>query len=374
MHRGYAAMHLLFSFFAFHYIINTMFKKIFEFFPTPRFLKFSYVGLDIGIESLHYIEFTSNGKSLVLGRFGKRAFEKGDSILTNESLKNTLKEIRKSDNVRYAKVSLPEEETYLFTTEVTGDTESEIKEFIEFHLEENVPILGSESLFDYYLLPKLDNKNIAVVSVVSREVVNRYTSLLEECGITPVSFMVESGALSRAVVSKNYTGTHLLVYLSREKTMIAVVEDGFVQFSSTSNFGGGELTSAIQKQFGVDIEEARRIKYSDGLLKSTGDGENFSYVLANAISVLRDEIQRVSLYWLKLPQGSGHPVEKIILCGKDAAIPGFSEYIANSLKLPVEISNVWGNIDHYNNFVPEINFEDSLSYATAIGLVISSRM
>jgi type IV pilus assembly protein PilM len=348
-----------------------MIKKVFEFFPTPRFLKFSYVGLDISREFVHYAELISTGESFKLGRYGRRVFEAGDNMLTNDSLKNTLKEIKKTDKVTYVKVALPEEETYLFTLEVTGDTSHEIKSNIEFHLEENVPIVGSEALFDYYILPKTDKK-IAVVSVVSRDVVNRYSSLLEECGMVAVSFMVESGALSRSIVKKNYVGTHLLVYLSREKTVLGVVEHGFVQFSSTTSFGGAQLTSAIQKQFGVGVEEARKIKYKEGLFKTSGEDESISFGLASTISVLRDEIQRVSAYWLKQTQGGGSPVEKIILCGKDAAIPGFADYLSSSLKLPVEISNVWNNISYYNEVVPEISFEDSLSYATALGLVLST--
>lgn len=348
-----------------------MIKKIFEFFPTPRFLKFSYVGLDIGRESLHYTELVSTGESFKLGRYGRRAFEANENILLNESLKNTLKEIKKTDGITYVKVSLPEEQTYLFTMEVTGDTPQEIRNNIEFHLEENVPIQDADALFDYYILPKKDIK-IAVVSVVPRDVINKYNSILEECGMTAVSFMVESGALSRSIVKKNYVGTHLLVYLSREKTMLGVVEYGFVQFSSTTSFGGAQLTNAIQKQFGVDIEEARKIKYKEGLFKTSGDGESFSSGLASTISVLRDEIMRVSAYWLKQTEGGGSPVEKIILCGKDAAIPGFGDYLSSSLKMPVEISNVWVNIPYYNEVVPEISFEDSLAYATSLGLVLST--
>ena len=71
------------------------FKRFFEFFPTPRFLKFSYVGIHIEPEVFHYVELLSDGNDVRLGRFGKESFEKGDNILTNESLKTALKKIRK---------------------------------------------------------------------------------------------------------------------------------------------------------------------------------------------------------------------------------------------------------------------------------------
>ena len=348
-------------------------KRFFEFFPTPRFLKFSYVGLDIGNERLRYAELLSDGSSFHLGRYGMETFEKNDNLLSNESLKSVLKRLQKEKNIHHAKVSLPEEETYLFTTEVTGQTDKEIRDDIEFHLEENVPIAGAEALFHYYLVPSEDKtKKKAVVSVVSRETINRYSTLLADCGITPVSFMVESSALSRSVVKRNYNNTHLLVYLSRSRTILAVVDRGFVQFSSTTNFGGGAFTSAIQKEFSISAEEARKLKYSKGIMQSGEQGEDISSSVANAISVLRDEIQRVSAYWLKQPQGSMQPIEKIVLCGTDSSMPGLADYLAVSLKTPVEMANVWSNIPHYNNEVPPIPFEDSLSYGTSIGLVLST--
>ncbi len=351
-----------------------MFKKFFEFFPTPRFLKFSYVGLNIGAESLHYAELISTGDSFRLGRYGTESFELGESITSNESLKTVLKKLRKEKSIQYVKVSLPEEETYLFTTEVFGDSEQEIRDMIEFHLEENVPILGQDALFDFYILPHTQDKKIAVVSVVSREVVDRYIHLLSDCGMVAISFLVESGAISRVVVPQGEMGTHMLVCLSREKTILAVVDRGFVQFSSTSSFGGGSLTLALQKQFGLEAEEARNLKYTSGLFKGDSDDEELSFTLTNALSVLRDEIQRVSVYWLKQPQSENKAIEKIILCGKDAAIPGFADYLATTLKIPISVSNIWVNISYYNKVVPQISFDKSLSYATALGLVLSTKM
>ncbi len=347
-------------------------KRFFDFFPTPRFLKFSYVGIHVEPEVLHFAELISNGDSFRLGRYGYETFSKTDNMLTNESLKAALMKIRDEKGVRYVKAALPEEETYLFTTEVTGVTNREIREEIEFHLEENVPIAGSEALFHYFVVPGIEGKKKAVVSVVSREVVNRYTTLFAECGITAVSFLVESSALSRAVVKQGEEETQLLVYVSRDKTILAIVTHEFVQFTSTSSFGGASFTSAIQKQFDITPEEARKIKFAQGLLKSGSAKEDYSFPLANAAAVLRDEIQRVSSYWYKLSGGNMGAVQKIVLCGRDATMPGLADYLSISLKTPVVVSDVWANISYYKDNIPPISFGDSVSYGTTLGLVVST--
>lgn len=348
-------------------------KRFFEFFPTPRFLKFSYVGIHIEPEVLHYVELLSNKSEFTLGKYGREQFQKEDNILNNESLKATLRHIH-DNGISYAKVSLPEEETYLFTTEVSGETEDEIRGEVEFHLEENVPISGSDALFNYFLIPGSGAKKKVVVSVVSREVVNRYTTLLADCGITAVSFLVESSALSRAVISKDDPSTTLIVYLSRDKTVLAIVSRNFVQFTSTTGFGGATFTSAIQKQFDITPEEARKIKYAQGLLKTGEAGEEHSFPLANVVAVLRDEIVRVSAYWQKLSPSSDGMIQKIILCGKDSLMPGLVDYLSVSLRTPVALADVWINIPYYHKNVPPISFDDSITYGTALGLVIGERL
>ena len=344
-------------------------KKFFEFFPTPRFLKFSSVGIDIGSTDLHYAELIGEGVEAHLGRYGKESFEKGENVLSNDSLKAALSRLKDEKRISFVKASVPEEETYLFTMEVAGDTDTEIRNEIEFHLEENVPISGGDALFDYYFAPAASGKKMVVVSVVPREAVDRYTTLFTDCGISPVSFLVESGALSRSVIKKGTTDNDLLVYLSHEKSILAVAIQGFVEFSSTSSFGGEIFNIAIQKELKVNEEEARKIKYSRGFLKADEKGGTLSDSLANGVSVLRDEIQRTIAYWQK---ANTPIIGKVILCGKDASVPGLADYLSVSLKMPVVAGDIWVNTPHYSLVVQPIPFEQSLSYGTALGLVIPS--
>ncbi|MES2060003.1 MAG: pilus assembly protein PilM [Patescibacteria group bacterium] len=343
-------------------------KRFFEFFPTPRFLKFSSVGIDIGVDTLHYAELIGDGKDAKLGRFGKEGFAPNPLILSNDSLKERLGHLKKEKKINFVKASLPEEETYLYTMEVTGDTDTEIRNEIEFHLEENVPLSGPDSLFDYYFAPREAGKKIIVVSVVPKETVDRYTTLFMDSGITPVSFLVESGALSRSLIKKGTSDTDLLLHLSHEKSLLAVSVRGFVEFSSTSSFGGAIFNSAIMKDQGVSEEEARKIKYERGILK-TGSSSELSDSLANAMSVLRDEVQKVIIYWQKRP--AAPTIGRIILCGKDAGMPGFADYLSVSLKMPVVVGDVWTNVEYYKDVVPPIPFISSHSFATPLGLVIS---
>ncbi|HYC34758.1 MAG TPA: pilus assembly protein PilM [Candidatus Paceibacterota bacterium] len=347
-------------------------KSFFKIFPTPRFLKFSYVGFEISGDTVRYAEVVNHdGKGISLGRHGEKKFKSEMDIFTNESLKSVLKEIAKIEKITHIKATLPEESNYLFTIPVQGDDVKAMRNSIEFHLEENVPISGAEALFDFYVLPNQGGEKQAVVSVVSEPIVENYISLFEECGLTPVAFMAESSSLSRSVIKKGDEETSLMVYLSEGKTVFSVVSGGYVQFSSTLGVGGSVMTEALRKYFSVSEEEARAMKKEKGFSKD--EDQDLLSALVSAVSVLRDEVQRVVLYWHSHhDKESKFPVKRIILIGSDAAIPGFAEYLSVSLKLPVEIGNVWENFERYKKEVPPLHHAESLSFGACLGLSLTS--
>ena len=113
-----------------------------------------------------------------------------------------------------------------------------------------------------------------------------------------------------------------------------------------------------------------KLKY--GLTRNTQDQEIFSTLL-NGVSILRDEISKNFIYWHthKDEEGKERPeIQKIILCGGDSNLIGFAEYLAITMKQVVEIADVWTNVVSREKYIPVMPFEDSLSYATAIGLAL----
>ncbi len=64
-------------------------------------------------------------------------------------------------------------------------------------------------------------------------------------------------------------------------------------------------------------------------------------------------------------------VQKIILCGKDANLKGFTNFLSLSLKLPVELGNPWINIlPAPLKEVPDLSFGESLGYTAALGVAL----
>ena len=341
---------------------QSAFYKFQKFFPTPAFLNFSGTALDFSSEGFRYVDFSKDEKGLKLKSFGFEKIE-GKDFSNSPEAESLLKKVS-TKKIKYIRAIVPEESSYLFILPIEGDGSS-VREEVEFHLEENVPLAPNNTVFDYKLFFE-EGKKFAVVTALSSDTVLNYIKFFEGAGIKPISFIPESHALARNLIPKGEKGVILIAHINKNKTVIAVAKDRIIRFSSAIQFGGEMVTEAISKYCKISLEKAEEIKNKEGFSIKTDDHDCF-LALGNAVSVIRDEIERVVIYWHTHDEKNG-AVEKIVLSGSNANMPGLAEYLSESLRIKVEKGNVWSNFPRYQKEVPEIPLEDSLSFAPLLGI------
>ena len=361
-----------------------------KYFPTPRFLEMSHAGVDISSAMVRMVKLSRTAKGLKLNCYAAEKLDSpilpNQSLLSHKNLLDSLKKIQKEHELKFVEVSIPEEKSYLFTIEVVDGTKEEIRTRIEMHIEENVPIALSDAVFDYHRIKKNEKTGMQflAVSVVPSAVIDEYITLFESCGMTPISFLIENQALSRAIIKKGDRENYLIVNVSYKNTVLSVVNDEAVQFTSTISLGSEDFTVAVANKLAIDRDRALTLKYEKGFSREK-DNEAVSTALVETASILVEEIKKVFVYWnsinnFKAPKedvfsiSSTAPVfvgvEKILVAGREAGITGFRDFLAISLKTPVEVANVWTNIMSFENEVPEIPMKESLGYGTAFGLAL----
>ena len=337
---------------------------------TPSF------GLDISDESLKFVELIPAKNGIRMGRYGERKIPVGiiesGKIKDSKRLEQVLLSLKKEEGFRFVRVSLPEEQVYLFRLRLDKAGLINVREGIELSLEEYIPISAQDAIFDYELINE-DSKSLEVqVASIPKNIIENYLAVFRNSQISVQSFELEAQAISRAIVKKGDLETYMIVDFGQTRTGIFIVSRGIVMFTSTLDVGGMMLTNMIQKNFNVNFEEAEKMKKKFGLQRNTENREMFSVIL-NIVSVLRDEIVKHFLYWQthKDEEGKDHPtIKKIILCGGDASLMGLSEYFSISVKNKVEMANVWINIIDTEKYIPEIIFNRSLTFAAALGLAL----
>lgn len=350
-------------------------SKFYQFFPPPRFLQMPAVGLDISDVSMRFAELLETRKGLVIGRFAERAIPRGiiesGEVKKPGELRTILNDLKKEYYLEYVSVSLPEERAYLFDLHLPKMKRSEIRSAIELSLEEYIPLKAAETLFDYEIEQETDNAIQVSVSATPRALVDGYLEAFSGTGITPVLFEIEAQSIARSVVPGGDKNTYMVVDFGKTRTGLTIAANGFVQFTSTIPVGGRALTEAVAKNLSISFDDAEKVKREKGV-SGFAENEELSLSLMSTISILRDAVNKHCAYW-QSHDDSGKkraPIQKIYLCGGDSNLAGFVSYLAAGLPAPVELAQVMVNVNSLDQYVPEINFSDSLRYATAIGLAL----
>ena len=353
-------------------------KTFSSFLKPPKYLEMPAVGIEITDTVVRFAELKNHLGQNQLGRFGEiilpaGTVEKGH-ILKPEELLKVLRKIREENNFHFVKSSLPEEESYLFKLAIPRGLNlcEEIRQNIEFRLEENVPLSVAESVFDYFLIEKSNGEQEASVSVVPLAIVETYTDLLTRAGFQVISYDVESKAVAKSVVRRGDQAPYLVINIKDRSTTIMIIENGVVQYTTTASIGGYDITEAIKRNMALTFDEAKKRKEQLLFVESKDSIELFN-ILINFVSAIKDETEKFYSFWRSrsLENGrSGQEIKKAYLCGKDSALVGFEKYLTIGLKMEVELCAVWQNIFSPDYFLPSIKFLDSLNYAVPVGLFL----
>lgn len=321
-------------------------RNFFDFFPIPKFLEMPSVGIDLSDQAIRFVEIThseSGHQRFHLKSFGEKKIPDASInpgfINKPEEIKKSLNEIRKKYGYKFVNVSLPEEKGYLFKTDLPNIEEKYFAENIELRLEENVPIDAAKSVFDYRVIGSnsVTGHKDAVVTVVPNKVIDVYAGLFQSTSLTPISFELVTQAVARAVVPQDVLETCLVMFVGTVRTGFGIVSNGSLQFTSTVNVGRAVSPADIDKK----------------------------------ITLLKDEITKLKLYWQGRNENDGKPLMRVIISGKDALAPGLKEALSEAAGCRVDLANVWVNVFNFHDQIPEMSFEDSLDYAPAIGLALS---
>ncbi|OGG44350.1 hypothetical protein A2841_01015 [Candidatus Kaiserbacteria bacterium RIFCSPHIGHO2_01_FULL_48_10] len=347
-------------------------------FPPPAYVATPSAGVDISGGSIKWAIFSGYGSHTKLGTYGEMPLPQGvvtsGDIEQEDTVVEIIRTLRMKHRIRHVNACLPEKKAYLYRVLVpTGTTN--LRAGVEFDFETHVPLPPAETIFDFEPIQRTDAGTVVAVTAYAKRIVNTYNAVFERAGVMLHSLEVESQALARTALGPtDRDKVVMMIDFGKHTTRIAVAEYGVVAFTATLDVGGDALTAAVMKHFNVSEPEAEQIKNEKGFLMGA---ENKSLVeaLVITVSVVKDEIVKHFSFWNnptadELPR---KPIEKIVVCGGNANLKAFPEYLEGALGVPVAVADVWVNAFSLDEYIPSMQFSDSLEYATAIGLALKGR-
>lgn len=361
-------------------VLMTFSERILTSFPLPLYVSMPAVGIDISDRSVKLIELVPTRHGLRVGRFATRGIPEGivvgGTIAKRAELVTLLAGLREEYGLTFVRASLPEEPGYIFTTTVPSVGPDEVRSLLAFKLEEYVPLAPAEAVIDFDVIAgaTATGQETVAVSVYPQDIAQEYADLLHDAGLKPISLEIEAQAIARAVVPQGFVGGCLVVDVGAVRSGITVVGGGAVRFTTTVAVGGDLVTVAIKKALpNATDADILSIKNDQGL--AYRDDSSIKAAFEELATNLKNQIERYYLYWqtrkdakdTKLPE---HPIETIFLSGGYANVAGLPEYLSRQLRVPTKRADVWKNVCSIDDAIPPISYEDSLSYASSIGLAL----
>lgn len=340
----------------------------------PEFLSLPTAGIDISTSGIKAVFIVEKAHGLELAAYGEERLPEGavvgGEIADHAAVVKGLAALGKRHSIRRANIALPEARGYLFEADVEGKKKEEWKTAVEARIDEYVPLPPTEVVFDIAAAGTEKGMTRVVGVGYARRVVEESLRALDDAGIETRAIESENFALPRALLKHGDDETVLVIDIGKTTTKLLFVSGGLPRFATTLDIGGHALTLAVQKYFGVTEDEAKQIKAERGIALGA---ENEEYVAAmlSTVSVIREEITRRLEYWQSHAQETQRaPVTRAILAGGNATVRGLPEYLQASFKVPVELGDVFCNLASRDEWLPAIDYMESLAYGTAIGLAL----
>lgn len=341
----------------------------------PHYLAPPLAGIDVSASGVKGVRLKETPHGLILAGYAAEylspgMFADGD-FAEPAPISAAIAHIAQTVGASTVTAALPEAKAYLFETLVEGSTKAEWRTVLEQQLEELVPLPPADVAFD--LVPvggAPQGVRVAGVGFAGR-IVERTLAVFDAAGVAVRALEGETFAMARALLPESDDTTTLLIDLGKTTTKLAIIEGRVPRFATTIAIGGHAFTLAVQKHFGVTEQEARRVKIERGIVSAPGN-EDYLAAMLSTVSAIKDEILRRLEYWQsKVAKEPGHtPVVKAILAGGNASVRGLPEYLEGALHIPVALGDVFTNFASRDYWIPELDYAESLAYATSIGLAL----
>lgn len=352
---------------------------------TRRVLEPPAFGLDVSDLTIKFAHLRRGGGGFWLDYFGEVNLPEGVVVLGEVKKEDDLVAVLKDGlrtaegrkvGTRFCVASLPEEKSFVRLIELPLLKLEDLAHAVRWEVEGVIPLRFEDIYYDYALVPSLGETGghrDVLITAFPRPVVESYYAAIARAGFSPLAMELESQAISRAIVPKEFYSTPLIIVdIGATRTSFIIFVKGSLIFTKTVAVGGRDFEAAIAAALGVALDEARKIKIEVGLNKNYAGGKVFEALITH-VRALTSELQQQMWFYLEHPakrHGSLPDIERVVLCGGDANLIGLEKYMATTIKKLTVVGDPFTNFLMPPGTIPSLPKNKSLKYSTAIGLAL----
>jgi type IV pilus assembly protein PilM len=338
-------------------------------------MKVKSFGLDIGTTSIKSVSLKNEGNKFSVEAIAVSPFTAksilSESQLNQQTIASSIHEMLGIAQIKTksVNVSIPASQVYTKIIETPELSEKELAASLSFEMEQYIPLPLNQVKTDWQILDhfiKDGQKTMSVLIIAaSTSVLEKYENILTLSGLVPSSVETEMISVQRAL-SPLFTPseTCLVVHLGSSSTNITITAGGVLRFIATIGLGGLAITRAISSDLGIATSQAEELKKTYGLT-NTLEGKIGS-ALRPVLDAIIADIKRAILTYKE--KNKNALVNKVVLSGGTALLPGIEQFFTESLGLTTTVGNTF--VLHRISNVPEEVLQEAPSYNVVVGLAL----
>lgn len=338
------------------------------------------LGIDISSVAIKLIELSNSGAHYKVESYAITPFFQAttsDSILTNtNAISDAVKTAISNSKTKLKKATIAVPGSTVITKTISipsSLTDTEMEEQIMIEADQYIPYSLDEVNFDFEVqgVSKNNPEILDVLLVISRrEIVNYRVNALMRAGLKTSIVDVDTFAMENAFSllpecsqTSHNSKTVAIADIGATLSTLTILHNGRVIYTRDQDFGGQQLTEAIQHHYGLSYEKAGLTKIQGGL------PDNYQI---NVIDPFKDamaqQIQRSLQFFVSSKMNRN--IDYMVLAGGCASIKGVDGFIENYLGMPVHIANPFINMNFSHKVAPDELYAIAPRMMIACGLAM----
>ncbi len=337
----------------------------------------TFVGLDLGSHEFRAVELkeTKKGQTELVNYAASPApphFLASDSEVDWTNFSKALEKFYREAKFTTKNVvsALPESQVFTRVISVPKMSGKELDNAMKWEAEQYIPIPLEEVSLDYQAIGyagRADSIDVLLVAA-PLTLTKKYLKIIGDAKLEVIGLETEALSTARSLVGQDTTApTTMVVGIGARTTDISVVSGGFIRFARSISTGGEAFARAVSQELGFEIGRAREYMRSYGLEESQLEGKVMR-AIKPIFDVVVSEVKRSIAYYAS--HRGDDVIERVIVSGGVANLPGVLVYLAAALNLEVQLADPWEGLVIPGKFSREELEDIGPRFAVAVGLAL----
>ena len=337
----------------------------------------SVVGIDIGLSAVKVCELVKTQSTFKVNKFVSVPLPEGviieDEIQKEDeliaALQKAIKQLNPSSKFACFSVSGPN--AIIKKIQLAGGTPEEIEDQVMWEIEQYLPFTAEEGNISFHVIGENRGGGVdVIVGAAKKTVLASFKSVIEATGLKVKIIDINAAAILN-VFEHLYADklqedkSYIILDLGAQTTQLIIYKGKILSFFKEISIGGVTITEEIQRQMGVNYEEAEELKIN-------GDGsgnipEEIITIINQVLETLFAELKKTIEFYTS--SSVDENFEFCVLTGGGTLIDGIAEAIEELVGCPVEVMNPFSLMSYNQSKIEEEDL-NTIIYCgvTALGL------